>query len=196
MRGFAPRGGTDLRKPRLLRGLSSLAALAALSALVVGDATAKPTAKPERAVIDMVQDGKDLFFEGPKKVEKGQKLKILNSTDPRKGGPHTFSLVEKSTLPTTNAEVKNCINELEAICGAIAEWHEFDPETGEVNKQTVRAGGKGWDTLGSEESKGDSWYSETEGESFSQKVTADAGSKLYYICVVHPFMQGKLKVEG
>jgi hypothetical protein len=186
-----------VNKARLARIVGVLAALGALSAVATaGGASAQPAAKPKPAVIDMVQEGKDLFFEGPKRVEKGQKLEILNSTDPRKGGPHTFSLVEKSALPTTNTEIKNCGKKLEAICGAIAEWHDFDPESGEIGKQTVRAGGKGWDTLGSEEVKGDSWYSETEGETFSQKVTADAGTKLYFICAVHPFMQGKLKVEG
>ena len=48
----------------------------------------------------------DLFFQGPKKVEKGTKLKIINKTLPSKVGPHTFTLVKKNRLPKSKKGIK------------------------------------------------------------------------------------------
>ncbi|HWT89666.1 MAG TPA: hypothetical protein VN179_00995, partial [Solirubrobacterales bacterium] len=64
-------------------------------------------------------------------------------------------------------------------------------------KDLVKAGPAGWSTAGNATSKkGDSWFTEKKGETFSQEVTAEADSTLYYICAVHPFMQGKVDVEA
>jgi hypothetical protein len=57
----------------------------------------------------------------------------------------------------------------------------------------VDVAAKGWDASFGKE--GDTWYTETEGEDTARKVSAEPGSKLYYLCVVHPFMQGKINVK-
>ena len=44
--------------------------------------------------------------------------------------------------------------------------------------------------------KGDSWFTPDKGTKQSRKVSAKAGKTLYFFCAVHPFMQGKIKVEG
>jgi plastocyanin len=147
-------------------------------------------------VISAEKEGQKLFFEGPETVEKGQVLKFKSNTELRKVGPHTLSLVTRQSLPRTRNEIKACGKELAAICGAIVEWHEIDLDTFEVPVKTVAAGKPGWDTEGTEKRKGDSAYLEREGSSFKQKVTAKEGTTLSYICVVHPNMQGKIKVEG
>lgn len=152
------------------------------------DARAKETVK-----LAMVADGKELSFEGPGKVEKGAKLKIVNETDPKKIGPHTFSFVRKGAQPKTKEEANACGKRFEGVCGRILEAHEVDLDTGQVGKPNVDAGEKGWDaTFGK---KGDSWVTEAEGEKESREVTAEAGSRLYYLCIVHPEMQGRLSVE-
>ena len=152
------------------------AALAALLVVAVGGgaATAKPahTKAKKTAVIDMAKQGKDLFFEGPKTVASGANLKIKNLTNPRAVGPHSFSLVQ------------------------IALWHQVDINTNPptIGENPVEVGKQGWDRMGNFKRKGDSWIAERKNEKFKRKVTAKPGKTLYFMCVVHPFMQGKIKV--
>ena len=179
--------------PRLL---AATAALAALTVVGAGSATAADNGKKAHAtVIKMKQDGKDLFFEGPETVAAGSVLKIKNVTDPRKVGPHTFTLVHEKDIPTDEKDIKDCEKKLALICGAVVEWHEVDLQTGAIGVNPVEAGGPGWDKEGSLKHKGDSWASEKEGQTFKQEVTAKPGKTLHYFCAVHPFMQGEITVE-
>ena len=83
------------------------------------------------------------------------------------------------------------------ICLVAAIAHEFDEKTEKVNEPLVEAGKPGWDKRFSRASrKGDTWYSEKKGEVFEQIVSAKAGTILRYMCIVHPEMQGKIKVTG
>ena len=185
-----------MRKARIVRLSGAAAGLAALTIIGVGGgASAAPThSKAKVATIDMLRDGKDLFFEGPKTVASGAQLKIKNLTNPRQVGPHTFSLVRKSDLPRTGKQIKACAKDFEGICGAIVEWHDVDVDTGEVGENPVEVGKQGWDRQGSLKRKGDSWVSEKKNQSFKREVTAPPGKTLHFICAVHPFMQGKIKV--
>ena len=182
----------------MLRFGGALIGVVALSVAGAGSfATAKPgkAKASDTAVVKMVQDGKDLFFEYPETVEPGQVLKIKNTTDPRKVGPHTFSLVQRSTLPKSEDDIKACEKKLKGICGAVVKWHQVDLQTGDIGRNPVEAGKKGWDEQGNLKHRGDSWASEAEGSSFKQKVTAEAGKTIHFFCAVHPFMQGKIRVE-
>ncbi len=140
--------------------------------------------------ITMQLKGKRPVFKGPKRVSEGARLTIVNKTAPRKIGPHTFSLVKKGELPKTKKERKSCFEG--NICFTIAMAHRFDPETERINRPKVEVGGKGWNK--SFGKKGDSWYTETKGEKTGRRVTAAAGKTLYYLCAVHPGMQGKIRV--
>ena len=60
--------------------------------------------------------------------------------------------------------------------------------------RAVDNGKKGWDTPFTEKQNGDSWVAQAKGDTQSRKVTAKSGTTLYYFCLVHPFMQGKIKV--
>lgn len=179
------------------RGSVAVVAITAASVVAIGGpASASGPAKAGATVITMEQDGKELFFDGPATVEAGATLKIKNKTKPKKIGPHTFSLVREADLPVTPEEQKECGRKLVKICGAIVEWHEVDLQTGEVAENPVEVGKDGWDTKGSLKRKGDSWYTETEGESFKREVTAPEGKTLQYFCAVHPEMQGEITVGG
>ncbi len=171
-------------------------ALAASSAVLVlagsGIATAAtPTGVTQQ--IDMVLTKGKLKFVGPESVTVGDQLEIVNETNPKQVGPHTFSLVTKGSLPKTPKARKSCFAP-KHICLAIAIWHGFNPKTEEITKNPAKAGPAGWSTAGSTSKKGDSWFTEKKGEKFSQEVTAEAGSPLYYLCAVHPWMQGKVDV--
>jgi hypothetical protein len=140
----------------------------------------------------MVAKGKDLLFEGPRKVEAGSQLDIVNKTDPEQVGPHTFTLVEKDELPQTKDEIKQCEHVKSEFCANIVKKHKADPKTGEIGKPSLDYGKKGWDTEFGK--KGDSWVTVEQDESQARKVSAKPGTTLYYFCLVHPFMQGKIKV--
>ncbi len=146
------------------------------------------------ATIAMKFDGKKrVFFDGPEEVVAGQPLKIVNMTKPRKIGPHTFSLTERDLRPDTKQERKGCFAPGK-ICLQIALAHEFDPKTEKINKDVVKTGKAGWDKQFTKKAAGDSWYTEKLGGTFSQKVSAEAGSTLFYLCAVHPGMKGKIEV--
>lgn len=172
------------------------ALLVALLASGSAGAAETPASPTEKAVIDMVAKGKKLSFEGPETVYEGQELEIFNDTNPRQVGPHTFSLVEKGTLPKTKAAEKSCFTPGH-ICMSIAKWHGFNPKTEKISINPVKAGPLGWSTMGNNKGKkGDSWFTgeSKKGTHTIEKVTAKAGTTLYFVCAVHPWMQGSVKV--
>jgi hypothetical protein len=171
-----------------------LIALAA-SGSAGAETTPEPVAAP-KGVIKMVLKGKSLGFEAPATIEEGAELEIYNSTNPRQVGPHTFSLVTKGSLPKTASARKSCFTP-KHICLSIAEWQHFNPKTEKVGLNPATAGPAGWSTSGNATgTTGDSWFTgETKsGTHITQKVTAKAGTTLYFMCAIHPWMQGSIKV--
>lgn len=177
-----------------LRTVALAASAAALILAVVSPALASaatPTGVTD--VISMELAKGKLKFVGPETVAEGDQLEIVNETNPHQVGPHTFSLVTKGSLPRTPKARKNCFSP-KHICLSIAIWHGFNPKTEQITKNPAKAGPAGWSTMGSTSKKGDSWFSEKKNEDISEEVTATAGTTLYYMCAVHPWMQGKVKV--
>ena len=59
----------------------------------------------------------------------------------------------------------------------------------------VEVGLEGWDTLGSLTKKGDSWFTgEKPKTSIVQQVSAAAGTTIYFMCAIHPWMHGSIEV--
>ena len=157
-----------------------------------GAATADENAKAKKTRIHMeVVKGEDVFV-GPPTIEQGSKLEVVNDSNPRKRGPHTFSIIKRKFLPQTKKEGRSCF--MKGICGAIAVAHEFDPETGQVNRPDIEVGKTGWDRAFTLDRVGDSWYTDEKGAKTSRKVAAEPGTKLTYFCAIHPFMAGKIEV--
>jgi plastocyanin len=166
-----------------------LAATAALgvSALGVGAAgaaTAKnritivggTTVKPGESVTD------DQHFTPNKlTVNSGATVKLANRA--KTEDPHTISLVKRSDLPKTAKQVFNC-----GACNAFFAAHEVNEQTGEPGKPVVDVGQAGFDQ------PGDSIVIAPKGK-ISFKVTAKKGTTLYYLCAIHPWMQGSIKVK-
>jgi hypothetical protein len=183
-----------------LRALLAAVPLAAVVTAVLASGSAgaaeTPAPVPGKAVVKMVLKGQKLSFEGPESVYEGEELEVLNETNPRQVGPHTFSLVEKSVVPKTAQARKSCFTPGH-ICMSIAKWHGFNPKTEKITVNPVEAGPEGWSTMGNNKGKkGDSWFTgETKkGTHLSQKVTAKAGTTLYFVCAVHPWMHGSITV--
>jgi hypothetical protein len=190
------RNQMNSKKSRRAAAAAPLAALALLLALVVPSlATAESTvAVPGEAVttLEIKMEGKRMGFFGPKTVHEGEELRVVNDTMPSMVGPHTFSLVTKGSLPKTAKQRKECFTP-GMICMGIAHWYGLKGE--ELPKEPlVDAGKEGWDTMGTYSKKGDSFFFAKKGQSVEQKVTAKAGTTLYFICAVHAFMQGSVKV--
>jgi len=178
-----------------------LVAVAATASIVIAafgpglaGAAVTPTGTTDTISIQEVKGA--LKFVAPEAVHVGDNLEIVNETDPKKVGPHTFSLVTKGSQPKTSSARKNCFTP-KHICLSIAKWHGFDPKTEKISINPAKAGPAGWSTLGSTTSKGDSWFTgEKKGTSFSQLVTADPATTptIYFMCAIHPWMQGSVKV--
>jgi hypothetical protein len=133
-----------------------------------------------------------VFFSGPKKISRGEKLTIKNVSNPQQIGPHTFTLIQPSKRPKGRKQFKACGNLQLPVCRKIGKAHKFDPKTKQINKPSVDVGKKGWDK--SFGNKGDTWYTQAKGDKETRKVTAPVGTTLTYFCVIHPNMHGTLKV--
>ena len=167
-------------------GASAVAAIAPIGS-ATADAPADAAAKAAQVKIE--GSGKTLAFNAPKTIARGEELEIVNDTNPKKDGPHTFSLVKKKFIPQTKDEMKKC-----EVCQPIGEAHKVDFKTGEVSKDSVDKGKEGWDKQFTDEKFGDSWYTEKKSDSQTRVVAAKAGTKLGYFCAIHPFMSGKVEV--
>jgi plastocyanin len=114
-------------------------------------------------------------------VKSGATVKVVDKA--KTSDPHTISLVKKSDLPKTAKQAFNC-----AKCNAIIGSHEVNEQTGDIGKPVVDVGQPGYDA------PGDSTVIQPKG-SISFKVTAKKGTTLYYLCAIHPWMQGRIKVK-
>jgi hypothetical protein len=148
------------------------------------------------ATITMKGPKGGIRFEGPKTIFAGEELKVVNRSNPKQIGPHTFSLVTQASLPKTQKARRSCFANGN-ICRKIALWHGVKGN-GPVKENPVDAGNPGWDMLGSKSVEGDSWFTGNKpGTSFAQPVTADTSAgptRLYFLCAIHPEMQGSINV--
>ncbi|HSI80183.1 MAG TPA: hypothetical protein VK919_05975 [Solirubrobacterales bacterium] len=176
-------------RARLLAGLAGAVLVGALLAI------AGPAPADAAKTVEMKGGGKNLRFVAPKSVRKGKALRVVNQTNPERVGPHTFTLVSKKVMPTTRRQQNKCFDGPKRVCFRAAVAHEVDFETFEVGRPLVEAGRPGWDRSFTKTRIGDSWYTETEDEALSQKVSAKRGKTLRFLCIVHPFMQGKIEVR-
>ena len=98
--------------------------------------------------------------------------------------PHSISLVEKSQLPDSF----DC-----AVCGQIFAAHGVNEETGEIANPVVNVGAEGFDEPGDSMVIAPKRKKDVTKVSFD--VTAAKGTTLYFLCAVHPWMQGRIRVR-
>jgi hypothetical protein len=137
-----------------------------------------------------------LKFVAPETINDGEELTIVNKTNPKQVGPHTFALVEASARPSTAKERKTCFPK--GICGAIAKWHGVTGPHSPVKTDPAKAGAPGWSTEGNLKKTGDSWFTGSKPHSeFTQKVnvdTSEGATTIHFMCAIHPWMQGEIIV--
>lgn len=186
-------------KQRLSRAMSiklvSVLAVGVTASLALAPALASGAgeANPENTVY--IKDGKKgLRFVAPKFIYAGEELTVLNTTNPHKVGPHTFSMVEESLIPKTRKARQRCFTP-KHICMAIAHWHGVKGN-GPVKQNPAKAGEPGWDTEGNLTTKGDSWFTgEKPKATITQVVSAPGGTEITFMCAIHPWMHGSIEVR-
>ena len=135
--------------------------------------------RPGKAIIDNMR-----FTPLRKTVKSGSTVTINNKT----GQPHTLSLVKASALPRNAAQMEKFFES--SLMGEFMQAHQVDPENEEAppGQPLVNVGEEGFDQAG------DSVF--FAGKTQKIDVTAPAGSKLSYICLIHPWMQGTLRTKS
>jgi hypothetical protein len=170
-----------------------IAAVAALGVFALGAGTA--SAAPKKNTITAVGGTKvkaNAYVQDDQRwdadaytVKSGATVTLRDKST--EGQPHTLSLIKKR--PKTPAQIMGC-----EACGPLMEAHQANPETGEVGQELVQAGGEGFDTGGDKNGAGDSIYLPPKGK-VTFKVTAKKGTTLNFVCAVHPWMLGTIKIS-
>jgi plastocyanin len=126
------------------------------------------------------------FDPGTVTVRSGGTVTLTNTTT----DGHTLSIVTRSQLPRTTRQIENC-----SVCAAIAKSHgvnlEGPPPSGPPPIPLVNVGAAGFDTPGDSIVLGPKGH----GGQVTFKVTARPGTTLNFMCVIHPWMQGRFLVK-
>jgi hypothetical protein len=146
--------------------------------------TKTPGFVANRYIQDNLRWDKDVY-----KVPSGGTLHIVNQAADE--GPHTFTIVLRKDEPRTGLQVANC-----RICNVLAKAHGANPNSDAPPKFQFLEDGVGQNTPPSIDKPGDSGVTGKgkKGEFINVTVTAPAGTKLYFMCLIHPWMQAQLDV--
>jgi len=166
-------------------------ALGALASLGAGPASAAnqaprqatltsvggPEFKANRYVADTMRFGKDRVT-----IRSGGTLTLRNRTQ----APHTLSLVKRGDLPRTFGQMEKCFGK-DGACATILIAHGVTTPESQPTTALVQAGADGFDRAG------DSVFFAS--EPLRLKITAAKGRNLNYVCIIHPWMQGRIAVR-
>jgi plastocyanin len=179
---------------KLVAGVAGLCLAVGTAGVAVAAAPSSTTVKesqtfkmvPNRYIQDGLRFNKDVY-----KVKSGGTVNfVFNVTNE---GPHTLTIVSRKDLPKTAKAINNC-----AICNKLAQAHGADPNTEAPPKFQYLEDGTGENDHAPDLNKpGDSgvFMTQNKGEKISFKVTAKKGSQLYFMCLIHPWMQAKIQVQ-
>jgi hypothetical protein len=182
-----------------LKKLAAIAVGMLLALAVVGAGTASAAAKarvtvksttsfrfkPNRYIQDGLRWNKDVYT-----VKSGGTVHVVNGDGSE--GPHTFTVLKKKDVPKTARTLFNC-----RVCNELTRAHGADPNSEAPPRFNFLENGVGQNTPPNLDRPGDSGVTGQgrKGESIDFHVTARAGTTLYFICLIHPWMQAKLQVQ-
>jgi hypothetical protein len=148
--------------------------------------TSVPKVKVNRYIQDGLRWDKDVY-----RVKTGGTLHIVN--DAAGEGPHTFTVVQPADEPKTGLGVVNC-----KICLTLAKAHGANPNSDAPPKYQFLENGVGQKTAPLVDRPGDSGVTGPgkKGEFIDLKVTAKPGTKLNFMCLIHPWMQAVVVVTS
>ncbi|HJZ60990.1 MAG TPA: hypothetical protein VKD47_02420 [Miltoncostaeaceae bacterium] len=184
----------DVRTRRLLPVLAAAVGAAGLLAASATAATQHQGSARIRALdgntvrINRFFQDNLRFAPGTITVRSGSRLTF--SYGSRQEDPHTITIVPAGRMPKTAGQVFNC-----RVCQQLATGHLKNPKAPPSDTNTIvhfvlNKGRPGLSTVG------DSIAISPQGthRTISIPVTAPAGTTLHFLCAVHPWMQGTIKV--
>ena len=193
--GFAGARKDRVNHSKIMAGVAGLAiaaggtgvAVAATSAAAPKSVTVKEKAgirvKPNRYIQDELRFAKDVYT-----VRTGGVVTLL--LNQAQEGAHTLTVVRSKDLPRTGKQISNC-----KICTTLGKAHGADPNGNGPPKFQYLENGVGQKTPPNLDRPGDSGGTgPKKGDKATFKVTAKAGTTLQFMCLIHPWMQAKLKV--
>ncbi|HKP90472.1 MAG TPA: hypothetical protein VJT75_10935 [Thermoleophilaceae bacterium] len=186
-----------MKHTKLIAGIAGLSLTAAVTGVAVaakGDPPPETAVvkqkfslkmKPNRYIQDNMRFNRDVYT-----VKSGGTVKLVLNKPQE--GPHTLSTVKQKDLPKTADEAfENC-----KACEALGEAHGADPNSEGPPKFQYVENGTGQNEPANLDRAGDSGITGPEkGDTVTFKVTAEAGKTLHFMCIIHPWMQAKLKVK-
>ena len=163
---------------------AAVAAKKAAATHTTVNAVSKVQYKVNRFVKDSLRWQKDVY-----QVKSGGTLHIVNKAH---DGPHTFSIVARKDLPRTVKQINQC-----SICQTIGQQFGItDPNSEAPPAHPYTEDGVAQDAPANFDKPGDSVFiGPNPGDSANAKITAKKGSKLYFMCAIHPWMQAKVIVQ-
>lgn len=167
---------TEMRKAVILIGALVLAVVAGVGAAASPGTVA--VRGGEQFVPNALIQSTFRFSPGMVSADTGQTLTWVDE-DNVADEPHTVTLVDEADLPTDVEEVFECQAPGEPCGDALAAHFGGAP--------VIDVGSPGLD------SPGDSLWFFADG-SVSGTISAPAGSTLFYLCALHPWMQGSITV--
>jgi hypothetical protein len=148
------------------------------------DAVQKVKVKINRFIQDGVRWQKDTYF-----VRHNGTLHVVNKS-PGEGG-HSFTVVKEKDLPKTVAQINRC-----KICQTLGQAHGANPNSEGPPQFLYLENGKGQNTPPNVDRPGDSAFiADKRNATVNLKITAKKGKTLYFMCLIHPWMQAKIKVR-
>jgi plastocyanin len=177
-----------------LRTIVIAATAALVSALVAGPALAQGTKTVETRGGDILNPGqfiKNNFRFQPKNISvtSGSVVRWVDN-DKDADDPHTVTIADQADLPQTVEELEACYAP-GGLCIETIAAHDPGLDEQPPFNLVVNTGGPGLDARGDSLLFGGPFDQAVEAQ-----VTAPAGSTLYYLCVIHPWMQGSIKVRS
>jgi hypothetical protein len=169
----------------LVLGITSVASAAAPARTTIKSTTSFKF-KPNRYVQDGLRWAKDSYT-----VRSGGKLHIVNGDGSE--GPHTFTVLAKKDVPKSARTLFNC-----SACNKLTRAHGADPNSNAPPRFPFLENGIGQLTPPSVDRPGDSGLVGSrgrKGEFLDLRVTARPGTTLYFICLIHPWMQSRVEVK-
>ena len=188
------------RLSALAAALSALTAVAVPVAIAGGSrstcagATVKVTDHMKFVINQYAQNGMR-FSPATVSVNAGCRLTFTFAAPDQQKEAHSLSIVSRTDLPKTTAQMENC-----TICGRIGAKHVEHPGTppGPTNPIVhwiANVGKPGLDAPGDSIAISQGKGAPAGHRSIGILVSAPKGTVLYFMCGLHPWMQGKIVVK-
>jgi uncharacterized cupredoxin-like copper-binding protein len=185
-----------MRNRKLVAGVAGMSVAvavavgaAAATSAVPSTVTVKESYSLKMVANRYIQDGmrfdKDVYA-----VKSGGTVKFVMSAPQE--GPHTLTVVAPKDQPKTAEQAFNHCT----VCEKLGKAHGAEPRSEAPPKFLFLENGVGQNTPPILDRAGDSGFvSPVKGASVSFKVGAKKGTTLSFMCLIHPWMQAKIKVQ-